>query len=722
MSEKTIDFFNMLSEETDTSKKVNNNIPENAPVMKADTGPIMNSSNNDSKMDGMYAPILENNYIDNSGIAVGSLPRDSFYSVQAYAKSKFPDMPLEESMKRFGVADGRIFYLGTDGKRYYATPNFSAVLKNPSNIDEFALRGTGPSIPIITGTGAGMVGMTTGPVTGVASAVAGGGAGEVIRQSLSNYYTGEEMPIGQRVGNVGKSALMEGGGQFLGNVFNKAIKTVLTKMPDRLGKKFSIFDTKAKDEIVNISNKHGIKLTTAEISSDPALIRMQKMLTGVSGSDEILESFYNIRNKDVQNALLNMFETLNTNKASANLIYKSGIESAEQVITKENQILRDQAKALYTKAYEINNVNTSETLELLNTLISKAKGNNLSQLLKVKDMLFKDVDVPVSGPTMGGNIPSQKKSIVETSLEALDGVKREIDDIINQAGSSDKSIAPANAVNFVKLKEMLLKNMDDVSPEYSQARGIYEAGKPSITATATGMVGYIAKQNPNRYIDIGNMLFNSKTSSIADIKNVREAFNKFGYTKEFNQIVGAYLEESFEKILKDEAIGQNYNLAGKFYNKLFGNQKQREMMLEAMSNNPNFARDFADLMLVFNGTQKAMKSESITAWMQQAMKEFANESKSLTGQVIKTIEIWNQPSRIAGFLDDLKKDKMAVKFANMLTTTEGRKELAKLRDIGINTKKGVILFTHILNGGTITNLTEGPEKDVEMGQMEKGSY
>lgn len=30
---------------------------------------------------------------------------------------------------------------------------------------------------------------------------------------------------------------------------------------------------------------------------------------------------------------------------------------------------------------------------------------------------------------------------------------------------------------------------------------------------------------------------------------------------------------------------------------------------------------------------------------------------------------------------------MAVKFANMLTTTEGRKELAKLRDIGINTKK-----------------------------------
>ena len=65
---------------------------------------------------------------------------------------------------------------------------------------------------------------------------------------------------------------------------------------------------------------------------------------------------------------------------------------------------------------------------------------------------------------------------------------------------------------------------------------------------------------------------------------------------------------------------------------------------------------------------------------------------------------------------------MAVKFANMLTTTEGRKELAKLRDIGINTKKGVILFTHILNGGTITDLTEGPEKNVEMGQMEKGSY
>lgn len=93
-------------------------------------------------------------------------------------------------------------------------------------------------------------------------------------------------------------------------------------------------------------------------------------------------------------------------------------------------------------------------------------------------------------------------------------------------------------------------------------------------------------------------------------------------------------------------------------------------MLEAMSNNPNFARDFADLMLVFNGTQKAMKSESITAWMQQAMKEFADESKSLTGQVVKTLEIWNQPSRIAGFLDDLKKDKWLL---NLLTCLQQQK-------------------------------------------------
>lgn len=710
MSEQTIDFFNMMTEDTDTSKKNT----YNGPVMKTDDSAFTQVA------PSVVQNIKEDNYIPNKGIVVGSLPRDMLETVKVYAKAKFPNMPLEQSIKRFGQDNGRIYYIDTDNQLYYATPNFNAVVSNPANIDEFAYRAVGPSIPVVTGTGAGIVGMAGGPATSVASAAAGGASGDIIRQGLANYYTGEEMPIGQRAGYAGKSALMEAGGQGAGLFLNKAIKKVMSKLPERVGKKFAMFDTKAKDEIVNISNKHGIKLTTAEISSDPALIRLQKMLAGVSGSDEILESFYKIRNKDVQNALLNVFETLNTNKASANLAYKAGIESAEGVIKGESKILQDQARAFYNKAYEVNNVNTSETLSLLNTLISNAKGNNLSQLLRVKNMLFKDVEMPVSGPTMAENLPSQKRSVVETSLQALDGVKREIDDIIAQAGKSDKSIAPANKVNFVKLKEMLLQNMDEASPDYAKARSIYEEGMPNISATADGMVGYIAKQNPNRYIDIGNMLFNSKTGSVADVKNVREAFNKFGYGKEFDQIVGAYLEESFEKILKDEVIGQNVNLAGKFYNKLFGNEKQREMMMEAMGNNPNFARDFADLMMVFNATQKAMKSESITAWMQQAMKEFADESKSLTGQVVKTLEIWNQPSRIAGFLDDLKKDKMAVKFANMLTTTEGRKELAKLRDLGINSKKAVIVLTHILNGGTITELTETPKGDVEQGGFSEG--
>jgi hypothetical protein len=57
-----------------------------------------NTDTKAGKLQAMYPEIHENNYIDNTGIAVGSLPHDSFYSVKAYAKSKFPNMPMEEAI------------------------------------------------------------------------------------------------------------------------------------------------------------------------------------------------------------------------------------------------------------------------------------------------------------------------------------------------------------------------------------------------------------------------------------------------------------------------------------------------------------------------------------------------------------------------------------------------------------------------------------------------
>ncbi len=94
--------------------------------------------------------------------------------------------------------------------------------------------------------------------------------------------------------------------------------------------------------------------------------------------------------------------------------------------------------------------------------------------------------------------------------------------------------------------------------------------------------------------------------------------------------------------------------------------------------------------MLLNQTMKAMDFNSDTAWKQLANQEFIQDAKPFIGQAIETLEIWNQPSRLNKWWTDVRANKMAINLAKLLTTKEGKSELAKLRDIGVKTKYGII--------------------------------
>jgi hypothetical protein len=679
-----------------------------------------NTDTKAGKLQAMYPEIHENNYIDNTGIAVGSLPHDSFYSVKAYAKSKFPNMPMEEAIGRFGQQDGRIYYLGNDQKLYWATPNFSAVKSNPANIDEWMLRGTGPSMPIVAGTSAAIF-------SGGNPLVAGGAgmAGESLRQGLSHKLTGEELPIGQRAMHVGTAGAIELGGQLTANyLLNPAIKKVVSKLPARIknfkiGDKFQKFNTHVKDKIDILSKKYNISLTHAEASGDPRLIKLQKLLANKPNADEILNTFYHMRNGEVKDAVYKLFVNISEKEIAPDLAFKEAIAGSQAVIKGEERILVDKAKAFYNKAFQVNNVDVSSTINLIDELIQISKGNTLSKLHNVKNMLFKEIDVPVQGPTQGGVLQTQKQLVPETNLQSLDQIKREIDQILNSAGKTDTSIAKGNIVNFTKIKESLLANMDNASSDYAKARGIYEHGVPNIEKIKGGFVNQIAKQNENMFADVGKIIFNSNKSSVADVKHARELFFQHGKGNEWNQLVRGHLENVFESVIKDDTLFTVNNLGGSFYKKVFGTKRQRDIMLEAFKGIDGFGREFADVMMLLNQTMKAMDFNSDTAWKQLANQEFIQDAKPFIGQAIQTIEIWNQPSRLNKWWTDVRANKLAINLAKLLTTKEGKSELAKLRDIGVKTKTATILFSHLLGGGTLTNVKE---KASNKGDVKQGEF
>ena len=125
-------------------------------------------------------------------------------------------------------------------------------------------------------------------------------------------------------------------------------------------------------------------------------------------------------------------------------------------------------------------------------------------------------------------------------------------------------------------------------------------------------------------------------------------------------------------------------------------------------------------MTLLNQTIKAMDFNSDSAWKLMAQKEFMEDAKPFLGQAIETLELWNQPSRLNKWWTNVRADKLAKRMAYLLTTPQGKSELAKLREIGPKSKAGVILFTHILGGGSLTSVKEKAinQKDVEQGEFE----
>ena len=142
-------------------------------------------------------------------------------------------------------------------------------------------------------------------------------------------------------------------------------------------------------------------------------------------------------------------------------------------------------------------------------------------------------------------------------------------------------------------------------------------------------------------------------------------------------------------------------------------------MLEAFKGVDNFGPQFAELMTLLNSTQKAMKMNSHTPWMIEAQKELTADAKPMMAKMVETVGIWNSPKRLSDWWTAIARDKLAINLAHMLTSKNGQKEMAKLRDLPSGGKAIVMAFTHLMAGGT---LQDKPEGDIAMGQINKGSY
>lgn len=632
--------------------------------------------------------------------AVGSLPTEIGARVGYFARQRFPNLPEQEAVQRYGMRDGRLFYVDDDRKAYYEEsearlPESLADIPAAAQETGKAVAGSaGPALPVITGTAAGIV---TAPMgAGIPGAAAGGAVGDAARQALAGAFTGEEKSIIDRVMQTGGAALQEGAGQAGGVLIGRGVS--------RFGRT-PTYDIPATSELGEKAGKFDVPLTAGERTGSRELIRRQKILAGTMESDEIFENFYRMRNDRVREATYELLRKISP-ESSVRGASKMGVEGAQAAADIERRALAAQAKPLYEQAYTVDTVNTQPVLDLINSKIEVVSAPVRAKLTRIKNDLLMEVG---------------DGRVAENRLAKIDDIKKWLDGEISAAGRLDRSLGKSQKFHLEDVRKALLQQADEADQAatggaYAKARGIYEEGLPASTELTKGVVGDVAKLEANDVLKATRVLFNPRTSSVEDVALARGAFEKAGKQAEWNALVRAHLQDAFEAI-PENAYGDVTNLGGTFFRAVYKNPKAAGMLHEALKGSPGAARDIRWFMEVMQATGRAAKGESITAFAQAGQRQLAKEAKPIGASVIETVEVWKSPSRLARWWADVAEGRYARKMAELLTTPDGIAKLKELRKLSPTSAGAVIGVTHLLTAAGVAQASEAVTPDVQPGDF-----
>lgn len=588
--------------------------------------------------------------------AIASLPTDNAARVRYYASKRFPGMPIEQAMDQYFYEGDRLAYRAPDGGAYYEEPRLGA------GTGKAIAGAAGPAMAPVGATVAALPAMTTGPMTGTAAAIAGGGIAESGRQWLANKLTGEEKPFMDRAVQSSAAALQEGIGQLIGANVARVMQ-FMGRTPT--------FDIPVTSTLRDSAARFGIPLTAAEETGNRTLLRRQKILANTTEGEQRFTDFYQGRNDAVRTAV-NDFLGRVSPIASPRMASAAGVEGAQAAIEAEQRYLSNIARPYY-EAAEQGSVPMAQ-------LTGGPAGERIAVALNAVNR------APVYRDTIGKAPPD--------SIPVVDAAKEWLDDKVKttqQAGNTNEARLWRDAAD--ELRTIADANV----PAYGQARQVFEQNVPTRNMLERGIVGDVAKLEGPDTLRAGNVIF-GKGSSPEDVRQAREAFSKANRMEDWDALVRSRLQMVFEDI-PDSPTGAITNLGGTYRKALMGNQTKRNMMAAALEHNPGAWDDFGDLMKVLDATGRAMKGESITAFAQAGQKELEREAKGIGPRLFETIEVWRTPSRIANYWSDLQTGKYAARQAELLTTPEGREVLRELRQLGPTSKGAVVALSHFLTAG-----------------------
>lgn len=612
-------------------------------------------------------------------------------AVRMLADRLFPNEPLEKSLPRFSMDNGRVVYKGDDGELYDALPQSGL-----RNAGAKILHALPKSLPAVGGFGAGAVTaplVLTGPGAAgtVAASVGGAAAGEVARQKLGDLLLGRASTGDIEWPEVAKQGIESGIGQAVGVGVNQLV----TRHNVR---DIAKFDPAKTAQAYDRAERVGVPITPAEATGLPSLAAQQKRLANIPATSDEMKQFIDARNQkvfDVWNGFLD-----NVSKAAdAEEVGKLARGTAQNVIKGMRDNLQKEATPYYQAAFEKGDIPIwSPTLERLTG--SPTVKSAMQGAVKVwQDNAIADgfgAMNPGAVVERGGILKFMNGELPAfPNLQFWDYTKRIIDNQIEAAINAGER---SKARTLTRLVGQLRSELDVIGPsEYKTARGIWSTGSEEVTNALQSAMNIIAETKDTSILQAARHAFDPASRSpqmVAKLRNAIDGENPDAW----QALKRLYLQDVTTDALRITEIGEVANPAGKIF-KAFSNPRVAANMRVAMT--PDEQDRFRELMAVFRRAASVPPTRSDTAWNQLINEAAESDARPIVAKVVRNINPATALNSLADWLTEKNLDKQASNVVQLVISgdKDAIAKMRELRQVSPGSKRGLLLLGHLISRG-----------------------
>ncbi len=560
----------------------------------------------------------------------------------AYAKSRFPDMPLDQALQRYGVINNHIVFVGKDGHVYAEDKpsNAANLIGNSPTLAGNVLGG------IVGGTLGGAATLTVGGAGSIPGAIVGAGigagAGSVARDVIANHL-GIEQDKG-----AGDIALSAGGNAILGSAFESGGQLIGRGLLPAAGRGIGYLANKGQDfydgivakakgvphESVNpdsaftggeaqetkqAADTLGLPLSKAEITMAKGDIDKEKALRGLPGSSDKFNEADQIRNPIIRQKVTDFMDSVAPAESvpgASNAVrqaakdYVSPTYEAEkgsvnnQIYGVLDQISKPEGVSLASQAVRDAAKNAIKSAEDTRTAAAKpfydsAKDQVIPDEVLQKQQPLGNAETIIRNPVMeqlkGDPIitsalaairrdPVYKSALgaaPDNSLRVLDQVKKYLDDKIGGALNSGEK---GRAGLMLGAKTRLTDALDSSSADYHMARATFQENSAPVNELNNSIIGKIANLDDTNLKSVSSMLFDPKEMDTRVLENAMSVISKQN-PDAWGGIVRQHLQSKLESALQinSDAI----STLKTFKNTVMGTPRQEQILKIALKNNPD---------------------------------------------------------------------------------------------------------------------------------------